>query len=82
MKIQIKVKKKNVLTDSLYALFVVFYLIALLVWGMGSSLSQIRYYILMAATVVAGVDLILRKNKLCYGKNILHTSASSHLSGF
>lgn len=71
MKIQIKVKKKNVLTDSLYALFVVFYLIALLVWGMGSSLSQIRYYILMAATVVAGVDLILRKNKLCYGKNML-----------
>ena len=71
MKIQIKVKKKNVLTDSLYVLFVVFYLIALLVWGMGSSLSQIRYYILMAATVVAGVDLILRKNKLCYGKNML-----------
>lgn len=71
MKIQIKVKKKNVLTDSLYALFVVFYLIALLVWGMGSSLSQIRYYILMAATVVAGVDLILRKNKLCYGKNMI-----------
>ncbi len=69
MKIQIKVKKKNVLTDYLYVLFVVFYLIALLVWGMGSSLSQIRYYILMAATVVAGVDLILRKNKLCYGKN-------------
>ena len=31
MKIQIKVKKKNVLTDSLYVLFVVFYLIALLV---------------------------------------------------
>ena len=25
----------------------------------------------MAATVVAGVDLILRKNKLCYGKNML-----------
>lgn len=71
MKIQIKVKKKNVLTDSLYVLFVVFYLIALLVWGMGSSLSQIRYYILMAATVVAGVDLILRKNKLCYGKNMI-----------
>ena len=71
MKIQIKVKKKNVLTDSLYVLFVVFYLIALLVWGMGSSLSQIRYYILMAATVVAGVDLILHKNKLCYGKNMI-----------
>lgn len=69
MRIQIKVKKKNVLTDFLYVLFVVFYLIALLVWGMGSSLSQIRYYILIAATVVAGVDLILRKNKLCYGKN-------------
>lgn len=71
MKIQIKVKKKNVLTNFLYVLFVVFYLIALLVWGMGSSLSQIRYYILMAATVVAGVDLILRKNKLRYGKNML-----------
>ena len=71
MRIQIKVKKKNVLTDFLYVLFVVFYLIALLVWGMGSSLSQIRYYILMAATVVAGVDLILRKNKLCYGKNMI-----------
>ena len=71
MKIQIKVKKKNVLTDFLYVLFVVFYLIALLVWGMGSSLSQIRYYILMVATVVAGFDLILRKNKMCYGKNML-----------
>lgn len=71
MKIQIKVKKKNVLTDFLYVLFVVFYLIALLVWGMGSSLSQIRYYILMVATVVAGVDLILRKNKLRYGKNMI-----------
>lgn len=71
MKIQIKVMKKNVLTDFLYVLFVVFYLIALLVWGMGPSLSQIRYYILMAATVVAGADLILRKNKLRYGKNML-----------
>lgn len=71
MKIQLKVKKKNVLTDFLYVLFVVFYLVALLVWGMGSSLSQIRYYILMVATVVAGFDLILRKNKLHYGKNML-----------
>lgn len=71
MRIQLKVKKKNVLSDSLYALFVISYLVALLVWGMGSSLSQIRYYILMIATVVAGADLILHKNKLLYGKNML-----------
>lgn len=68
---KIQVKKKNVITEFLYALFVVSYLIALLVWGMGSPLSQIRYYILMTATVVAGVGLILRKNKLHYGKNML-----------
>lgn len=71
MKIQLKVKKKNVLTDFLYVLYVVYYLVALLVWGMGSSISQIRYYILIVATVVTGFDLILRKNKLQYGKNML-----------
>lgn len=71
MRMQLKVNKKNVITDLLCLLFVVFYLVALLVWGMGSSLSQIRYYILVIAIMVAGFDLILRKNKLFYGKNIL-----------
>lgn len=71
MKINLKVKKKNMLTDFLYVLFVIFYLVALLVWGMGSTLSQIRYYILMIATLVAGFNLVLRNKKKLYGKNML-----------
>ena len=71
MKIQLKVKRKNLLTDVLYVLFVLCYLIVLLIWGMGSSFSQIRYYILIFATVVAGVSLILEKKSKIYGKNLL-----------
>ena len=71
MEIKLKVKKKDILTDFLYVLFVTFYLVALLIWGMGSSLSQIRYYILMVAIAVAGLNLILSKNRMVYGKNIL-----------
>lgn len=69
--IQLKVKKKDVLTDFLYALFVICYLVTVLVWGMGSSLSQIRYYLLMIATLVAGFNLLLSRNKLNFGKGLL-----------
>ena len=68
---QLKVKRKNLLTDALYVLFVLCYLMVLLIWGMGSSFSQIRYYILMFATVVAGLSLIRRRKTIIYGKNLL-----------
>ena len=71
MKTQLKVKRKNLLTDALYVLYVLCYLTVLLIWGMGSPFSQIRYYILMFATVVAGVSLILEKKAKIYGKNLL-----------
>lgn len=82
MKMQLKIKKRDILTDLFYVLFVVCYLVVLLIWGMGSSFSQIRYYVLMLATVVACVSLILRKNNnilnlilhkknSIYGKNLL-----------
>lgn len=71
MEIKLKIKKKDILTDFLYVLFVTFYLVVLLIWGMGSSPSQIRYYILMVAIAVAGLNLILSKNRIAYGKNIL-----------
>lgn len=71
MKIHLKIKRKNVVTDFLYELFVASYLVTLLIWGMGSSLSQIRYYVLMVAIVVAGFCLILRKRRIRYGKSML-----------
>ena len=64
---QLKVKRKNLLTDALYVLFVLCYLMVLLIWGMGASFSQIRYYILMFATVVAGLSLIRRRKTIIYG---------------
>lgn len=71
MKLQFNVKRKNWLTDLIYVLFVICYLVVLLFWGMGASFSQIRYYIFMLATVVAGIILFLRKKTIIYGKNIL-----------
>lgn len=71
MNIQLKVKKKDIITDFFYIQFTILYLFVLLVYGMGSPLSQIRYYILMIATLTAGITLILYKNGLRYDKNML-----------
>ena len=61
MRTQPKIKKRNALTDLFYVLFVACYLVVLLIWGMGASFSQLRYYVLALAVVVAGAGLMLRK---------------------
>ena len=71
---QLKVKRKNLLTDALYVLFVLCYLMVLLIWGMGSSFSQIRYYILMFATVVAGFDSAKKNYNLWQKFTTCHTA--------
>ena len=71
MRTQPKIKKRNALTDLFYVLFVACYLVVLLIWGMGASFSQLRYYVLALAVVVAGAGLMLRKKAYIYGKNLL-----------
>lgn len=68
---QLKIEKKNILIDLLYLLFILCYLIVLLIWGMGTSFSQIRYYVLFIVTLISGLILLLRRKKKLYGKMLL-----------
>ena len=69
---RISLKKTEIITIVLYSIFVVCYLMVLLISGMGSTLSQIRYFILAVATFVALVTLIQRRlNHKWYSKELL-----------
>lgn len=68
---QLKVKRRNALPYFTYVLFTLCYLIVLLIWGMGTSISQIRYYVLFAATLIIGISMIVHRKKRPYGKTLM-----------
>lgn len=58
---KLALKKSESITIFLYCLFVIGYLVVLRVSGMGSTVSQIRYFLLAGSTFVAIITLIQRK---------------------
>ena len=68
----IKIKKENILTIFLYVLFLFCYLFVLEVYGMGTTVSNIRYYLLFFATIISAIAMLFRKKSNIYGKNIIY----------
>ena len=74
----IRYKKGNLITAFIYGIYIISYLTVLIIYGMGTSVANIRYYLLFGATILAGLILLLKKEKnKIYGKSILTIVALS-----
>lgn len=54
-----------------YILYTICYLIVLSIWGMGASISKIRYYVLFLAIIAICINMFIRKKKILDGKELL-----------
>lgn len=72
-KIDIEIEKKNILSIIFSYMYVIIYLLSILVWGMGNTKANIRYYMLAVLIIVTFVPVCfkyVRKEKI-YGKSLL-----------
>lgn len=67
------INRKNTINVILYPVFIIIYLLSLLIWGMGNSKANIRYFILVILIIFAFFPIYFKhlKKKKIYGKNLL-----------
>ena len=68
----IRYKKGNLINAIIYGAYIISYLTVLIIYGMGTSVANIRYYLLFGAVLVAGLTMLITKGKeKIYGKTVL-----------
>jgi len=73
-KINIEIKKKNVFSIAFSYMYIIIYLVSMLIWGMGNTKANIRYYMLAFLVIFTFIPVgfkYVRKEKI-YGKSLLY----------